>query len=197
MWHSTIFGPYFVVGAIFSGIAALLVAMAIIRKLLHLEKYLLPLHFDNLGKLLLTMSLLWFYFTFTEYLTTWYANYSAEMQVFWSKISGSYAPIFWAMVSCNFLIPFPLLAIKRLRTIGGVFAASLLILVGMWLERFLIVVPTLTNTYLPYNHGWYRPSWVEVSIAVGSFAIFALLYFLFAKFSPIISVWEVKEGQRV
>jgi Ni/Fe-hydrogenase subunit HybB-like protein len=185
------------VGAIFSGIAALLVAMAIIRKLLRLEKYLLLLHFDNLGKLLLTMSLLWFYFTFTEYLTTWYANLSAEMPVFWSKVSGTYAPLFWAMVFCNFLIPFPLLAIKRLRTIGGVFTASLLILVGMWLERFLIVVPTLTNTYLPYNHGWYRPSWVEVSIAIGSFAIFALLYFLFAKFSPMISVWEVKEGQRV
>jgi Ni/Fe-hydrogenase subunit HybB-like protein len=65
----------------------------------------------------------------------------------------------------------------------------------MWCERFLIVVPTLTHTYLPYNQGWYRASWVEVSIAVGSFAIFALLYFLFSKFSPIISIWELKEGQ--
>src|SRR5262252_5567420 len=89
MWHSTIFGPYFVVGAIFSGIAALIVAMAILRKVFHLEAYLKPVHFNNLGLLLLTMSLLWFYFTFSEYLTGYYGNEPAEMQIFWSKVSGS------------------------------------------------------------------------------------------------------------
>ena len=88
MWHSTIFGPYFVVGAIFSGIAALLIAMVMIRKYFHLEHYLQPIHFDNLAKMLFAMSLLWFYFTFTEYLVTWYGNEAAEMPVFWSKISG-------------------------------------------------------------------------------------------------------------
>jgi len=197
MWHSTIFGPYFVTGAIFSGIAALLLAMTVIRKTLHLEKYLLPVHFDNLGKLLLTMSLLWFYFTFAEYMTTWYGNEAAEMPVFWAKVSGPYAPLFWAMVVCNFIIPFPILAIRRLRTIGGMAVASLFILVGMWLERFLIIVPTLINPYLPYNYGFYRPSWVEVSIALGTFGIFTLLYFLFIKFSPIISVWEIEEGRHL
>ncbi|HEU0006653.1 MAG TPA: NrfD/PsrC family molybdoenzyme membrane anchor subunit [Terriglobia bacterium] len=195
MWHSTIFGPYFVVGAIFSGIAALLVAMVLVRKLLRLENYLQPVHFDNLAKLLLTMSLLWFYFTFTEYLTTWYGNEAAEMPVFWSKVSGPYAPLFWSMVCCNFLIPFPMLALKRLRTVSGIFISSVLVLIGMWLERFLIIVPTLVHPFLPYNEWRYRPSWVEVSIAAGAFGIFTLFYLLFAKLSPMISVWEVKEGQ--
>jgi Ni/Fe-hydrogenase subunit HybB-like protein len=195
MWHSTIFAPYFVVGAIFSGIAALLVAMVLIRKLCHLEKYLQPLHFDNLAKLLLTLSLLWFYFTFAEHLTTWYANEAAEMPVFWSKISGPYAPLFWTMLVCNFLIPFPILAIRRLRTLTGIFISSVLVLVGMWLERFLIIVPTLVHPYLPYNHWFYKPSWVEVTIATGTFGLFALFYLLFAKLSPIISIWEVKEGR--
>src|SRR5207237_10197876 len=82
MWHSTIFGPYFVTGAIFSGVAALILAMAFLRKFLHLEEYLEPIHFDNLGKLLLTMSLLWFYFTFAERLTTWYATDASDMNAF-------------------------------------------------------------------------------------------------------------------
>ncbi|PYV22984.1 MAG: polysulfide reductase, partial [Acidobacteria bacterium] len=119
MWHSTIFGPYFVAGAIFSGIAGLILAMAFLRKFLHLEDYLLPVHFDNLGKLLLMMSLLWFYFVFAERLTTWYGNESSDMAVFWVTQRGPFAPLLWTMVACNFLIPFPLLAIKRLRTITG------------------------------------------------------------------------------
>src|SRR6185295_9305199 len=97
LWHSTIFGPYFVAGAIFSGIAALIVAMALLRKFLHLERYLLPLHFQNLGKLLLTMSLLWGYFVFNERLVSWYGNSPHEMNAFWLTQSGAYSPLFWAM----------------------------------------------------------------------------------------------------
>src|SRR5579863_9057296 len=195
MWHSTIFGPYFVAGAIFSGIAGLIIAMAFLRKLLHLEEYLLPIHFDNLGKLLLMMSLLWFYFVFAERLTTWYGNEPAEMAVFWVTQRGSFAPLFWAMVTCNFLIPFPLLAIKKFRTsIAGVVIASSTIVVGMWLERFLIIVPSLSHKYLPYAFGSYRPTWVEITIMAGTFAAMALLYTLFSKFVPIISIWELKAG---
>jgi len=197
MWRSTIFGPYFVVGAIFSGIAALLIAMVLIRKYFNLQNYLQPIHFDNLAKMLFAMSLLWFYFTFTEYLVTWYGNEAPEMPVFWSKISGRFAPLFWLMVTCNFLIPFPILAIKRLRTIPLVCFASVCILVGMWLERFLIIVPTLTHPFLPYNYGTYWPSLTEASIAAGTLGLFVLLYFLFAKFSPMISIWEIQEGYTV
>src|SRR5437763_2274032 len=98
MWHSTIFGPYFVAGAIFSGIAALIIAMAAVRKLLHLEEYLQPIHFQNLGKLLLMMSLLWFYFVFAERLTTWYGNETSDMAVFHATQRGAYSPLFWTMV---------------------------------------------------------------------------------------------------
>jgi Ni/Fe-hydrogenase subunit HybB-like protein len=194
MWHSTIFGPYFVAGAIFSGIAALIIAMAFLRKFLHLEEYLLPLHFDNLGKLLLMMSLLWFYFIFAERLTVWYGNAPSEIAVFWSTQRGAFAPLFWLMVACNFVIPFIFLAIKRLRTITGTVIASSTVIVGMWIERFLIVVPSLARKYLPYAWGSYRPSWVEITITVGTFAGMALLYLLFSKAVPIISIWELKLG---
>jgi len=194
MWHSTIFGPYFVAGAIFSGIAALIIAMALLRKFLHLEEYLLPIHFENLGKLLLTMSLLWFYFVFAERLTVWYGNETSEMAVFWLTQRGSYAPLFWAMLFCNFLIPVPILALKKLRTITGTAIASAFVVVGMWLERYLIIVPSLSRKYLPYSWGTYRPTWAEITITIGTFAGMALLYLLFSKAVPIISIWELKVG---
>jgi len=194
-WHSTIFGPYFVAGAIFSGIAALIIAMALLRKLLHLEEYLQPIHFAALGKLLLAMSLLWFYFVFAERLTTWYGNFPSEMPAFWSTQTGSFGPLFWVMVFCNFIIPAPILAIKYLREkIGWTVVASIPIIVGMWLERFLIIVPSLSHKYLPYNYGSYRPSWVEITITVGTFAGMALLYLIFSRVFPIISIWELKLG---
>ena len=194
MWHSTIFGPYFVAGAIFSGIAALILAMGVIRRVFHLEEYLRPVHFNNLGLLLLTMSLIWFYFTFSEYLTVWYGNQPGEMEVFRSKISGAYAPLFWGMVLCCFLIPAPVLAFKRLRTIRGTVIASALVVAGMWVERFLIIVPTLAKPELSFNWGSYRPTWVEVTLAFGTVGYFVLLYTVFTKLFPIIAVWEYKEG---
>jgi Ni/Fe-hydrogenase subunit HybB-like protein len=195
MWHSTIFAPYFVAGAIFSGLAALILAMALLRKLLHLEEYLRPEHFSNLGKLLLVMSLLWFYFIFVERLTVWYGNDPAEMAVYRATQSGPYAPLFWVMVFCNFLLPVPLLTIPRLRTIAGTVVAALGVVVGMWLERFLIIVPALAHKFLPYSWGTYAPTWVEITITVATFAGMVLLYMLFAKLVPVISVWEWKVGR--
>jgi Ni/Fe-hydrogenase subunit HybB-like protein len=197
MWHSTIFAPYFVAGAIFSGIAALIIAMALLRKFLHLEEYLLRVHFENLGKLLLVMSLLWFYFVFAERLTVWYGNETPEMPVFWATLTGSYSPLFWIMVFCNFLLPFPILAIKKLRTITGTVIASIGVVIGMWLERFLIIVPSLSRKYLPYSFGSYRPTWVEITITAGTFAAMAVLYMLFAKTVPIISIWELKAAEHL
>jgi molybdopterin-containing oxidoreductase family membrane subunit len=193
-WHSTIFGPYFVTGAIFSGIAALIIAMYFLRRLLHLEDLLKPIHFDNLGKLLLTMSLLWAYFIAAEMLTIWYGNDPSEMAVFWGKVSREYAPLFWTMVVCNFIIPFPVLAVKKLRTIRGTLVASCTVVIGMWLERFLIVVPGGGYRRMAFNI-WtaYRPRWPEISITVGTFAAMALLYMIFVKLFPIISIWELGE----
>src|SRR5262245_14820811 len=196
MWHSTIFGPYFVAGAIFSGIAALIIAMAALRKFLHLEKYLHPVHFENLGKLLLMMSLLWTYFVFNERLTVWYGNASAEREVFLVTQRGSFAPLFWTMVVCNFVVPFVILSIKKLRTITGCVIASFTVVIGMWLERFLIVVPSLGHKYLPYTWGRYRPQPVEIIIIGSTFAAMILLYVLFSKLVPIISIWELKVGEQ-
>ena len=194
MWHSTVFGPYFVAGAIFSGIAALIIAMALIRRLLHLEEYLKPVHFENLGKLLLVFSLLWVYFIFSERLTVWYGNETSEMAAFWCIQRGKFAAAFWIMVCCNFLIPFPILAIKKLRTITGTVIAASTIVIGMWLERFLIVVPPLSHKYLPYNFGSYHPSVTEITIMIGTLMGMILLYVLFAKFVPMVSIWELKGG---
>jgi molybdopterin-containing oxidoreductase family membrane subunit len=195
MWHSTIFGPYFVAGAIFSGIAAIIVAMAIIRRVYHLEDYLKPIHFNYLGQLLLVMTLLWFYFTFTEYLTTYYGGEPAHLAVFYAKLTGDYAPLFWAMGVFCFVIPLIILGNSRTRTITGTVIASLSVNIGMWLERYTIVVPTLVNPRLPYPHAFYIPTWVEWSLMAGCFAAFILLYVLFTKLFPIVSIWEVREGR--
>jgi molybdopterin-containing oxidoreductase family membrane subunit len=194
MWHSTIFAPYFVVGAIFSGIAILLLAMSILRKSLRLEMYLRPVHFNNVGLLLLALSLIWLYFTLAEYVTTWYGDLPEEMAVFRYKLAGPLAPYFWGMVACCFLIPAPVLAFKKTRTIAGTTAAAALVVVGMWLERYVIVVGTLTHPRLAFNWRDYAPTWVELSIMAGAFAYFAFLFVLFTKLFPIISVWEWKAG---
>jgi Ni/Fe-hydrogenase subunit HybB-like protein len=195
MWHSTIFGPYFVVGAIFSGIAALIVAMIVFRKAYGLEHYLKPIHFRYLGQLLLIMSLLWFYFTFAEYLTGYYGAEPEEMKVFWAKFSGPFWPFFWGMVLCNLFIPLACLVRLGYHTVGKVLVASLSIIVGMWLERFIIVIPTLSNPRLPFPQTVYTPTWVEVGEFAGSLALFALFYLLFTKVFPIISIWEIREGR--
>jgi Ni/Fe-hydrogenase subunit HybB-like protein len=190
MWHSTIFAPYFVVGAIFSGLAGLIVVMAIIRKAMHFEHYLTPHHFGNLAKLLLLMSLLWLYFTFAEHLTVWYGNEPKEMSVFGARVRGPFAPEFWVMVFVNFVVPFILLGIRRLRSITTATIASVGVLVGMWLERYLIIIPTLSMPRLRAAWGHYSPSWVEISITVATFAAMAALYLVFSKLFPIVSVWE-------
>jgi molybdopterin-containing oxidoreductase family membrane subunit len=196
-WHSSIFGPYFVAGAIFSGIAALIVAMAIIRRIYHLEAYLKPIHFRHLGYLLLVMTLLWFYLTFAEYLTGYYGNEPAEMKVFWAKFTGRFWPPFWAMVFCNLVLPMILLVRLRHHAIGKTVIASASVVVGMWLERLTIIVPTLSNPRLPFPEGQYWPTWIEWGETVGSFGLFILFYVLFVKLFPIISIWEIREGREV
>ena len=195
MWHSTIFGPYFIMGAMFSGIGALLVVMAILRRVLRLEGYLQPVHFNNMGVLLLVMSLAWLYFTIAEYLTVFYGNEHAEMVVFWAKLTGEFAPHFWAQVLTCFVIPFALLISRRTRTITGTVIAGISVVVGMWLERFLILVPTLARPMLPYPLPTYRPNWIEWAVMAACTAAIALIFVVFAKFFPMVSVWEMEEEE--
>jgi Ni/Fe-hydrogenase subunit HybB-like protein len=193
MWHSTIFAPYFVVGAIYSGIAAIIIVTIVLRKVYHLEDYLKPYHFNNMGLLLLVFTLLWFYFTFAEHLTVGYGGSSEELAVLWSKLTGKYAPLFWTMVALCFVIPFPILVFKR--NLFCLLIASISIVIGMWLERFLIIIPSFSEPRLPYPRGIYSPSWVEWSMTAGLFAGFTLAFVLFSKFFPVISIWETEKEE--
>ncbi len=195
-WHSTIFGPYFVAGAIFSGIACLMVVMIVFRKVYHLENYLKLVHFSNLAKLLLVMSAVWFYLTFSEYLTGFFGAEPAEMAVMMFKFTGPYAIPFWLMIFLNFVLPVALLSRKKTRTIPSILVVSIGIVIGMWLERLIIVVPSLSVPYLPYPSHPYWPSLTEISIFAAAIAAFCLGFMTFAKFFPIISIWEIEEGRR-
>ena len=194
MWHSTIFGPYFVVGAIYSGIAILLLAMALIRRGLRFQDYLTDRVFNNLSLLLLTMTLLWGYFTFCEHVTIWYGNETTEMTVFNDRISGQFSVLFWLMVALNFVVPMMVLPFRAGRRPLGSAVVGIGILIGMWLERFLIVVPSLSHPRLGYTMGTYSPTWVEWGILLGSFGMLGFLYFTFVRLVPIVSIWEVREG---
>lgn len=194
MWHTAILGPYFVIGAIFTGIATLLIAMAVLRKVYHLEGYIQPIHFENLAKLLITMTLLWTYATGAEYLTTFYGDEPAHMSVFYAKFTGEFAPVFWIMVFLCVIIPMAILPFRRFRTVTGCVIASISVNIGMWIERYTIVVPSLTNPRLPFQVKLYFPTWVEVAITAASFAMLVFLYGLFVKVFPIVSPWEMEQG---
>jgi Ni/Fe-hydrogenase subunit HybB-like protein len=192
-WHSTIFPPYFVIGAILSGVAAVITLMIVIRRAFHLEEFLTPLHFDNMGKILLVISLLWSYAYFVEVQTIWYAHEPIEWEVF-SFMADKYTFLLILMLAGNSLLPITAMCFKRLRrSIGVMLAVSLLVNVAMFIERFLIIVPSLSHKNMPFIWGRYRPSWVEISVNIAALAGFALLYTLFAKLFPIVAVTDVRE----
>jgi molybdopterin-containing oxidoreductase family membrane subunit len=197
MWHSTLMGPYFVMGAIYSGMAGLVIVMALLRRFLHLERYIKPKHFNYLGLMILVMTAVWLYFTFSEYITTYYGQEPSHLAVFYAKFFGEFAPLFWTQVVLCLVVPVALLSFRRTRTIVGTVVASVLILVGMWLERFLIIVPTLTHPRLPadlpFTIGAYRPTGAEWAMMAASAAAIALLYLIFIKLFPIVPVWEIRE----
>ena len=192
-WHSTIFPPYFVIGAILSGVAAVITLMITIRKVFHLEEYLTPLHFDNMGKLLLVISLLWTYAYFVEVQITWYAHEPIEWEVF-SFLSSRYTPLLLIMLMGNSLLPIIALCFRKLRrSIGVMLVVSLWVNVAMFIERFLIIVPTLSHKNMPFAWGSYSPSLVEILVNLGALAGFVLLFTLFAKFFPIVAISDVRE----
>jgi Ni/Fe-hydrogenase subunit HybB-like protein len=192
-WHSTIFPPYFVIGAITSGVAAVITLMIIIRRVFHLEEYLTPLHFDNMGKILLVICLLWSYAYFVDVNITWYAHEPIEWETF-SFMAGKYTPLLILMLFGNTLLPITVLCFKKLRrNIKVMLVVTLLINVCMFIERFLIVVPSLSHKNMPFVWHTYSPSLVEISINVAAFAGFVLLYALFTKFFPIVAVTDVRE----
>jgi molybdopterin-containing oxidoreductase family membrane subunit len=195
-WHSTIFAPYFVAGAILSGVAMVIVILIPLRKWLGLEEYIRISHFENLAKLLILTSLIVGYAYLTEYFIAWYSNNPFEQGTFLDRMFGQYAPFAWTMLICNALIPL-VLFVKKMRTnLVALFIVSIFVNIGMWLERFVIIVSSLTHDFDPANwtDGVYTPTWVEGAITAGSFAMFFLLFLLFVRCFPAISMTEMKES---
>ena len=193
-WHTTIIGPDFVIGALYSGIAAVITAMALFRRFFVLDQYITPRHFRNLSLLMLVAGVSYLYFTINEYIGTVYVTPQNESHLVSAIFGGSYVVQFWSMITIGMLIPLTMLILPWTRSIGGIVTAAVLVNIGMWLMRYVIVIPTLSVPYvLPREHGSliYLPTWVEWSITAGGFAAFALMYILFSKIFPIISIWEL------
>ncbi len=196
-WNSTIFGPYFVVGAIFSGIAGIIVVMAIFRRVYHLEEFITEIHFRYLGSLLMVLGILYAYFTLSEYATVGFKMEVGESTLLSALLVGQYAPYFWFFAIFGLIVPIVMLALPRTRTVKWIVTASVLVNMGMWLKRFVIVIPSMALPLMPYEWGSYRPTWVEWSITAAAFAAFALVFVIFARIFPVISVWEVEEGWEI
>jgi Ni/Fe-hydrogenase subunit HybB-like protein len=194
-WNSTIYGPYFVIGAIFSGIAAIIIVMVIFRKLFHLEEFITEKHFRNLSYLLLTFLFFYAYFTFSEYLTVGYKGELGEKELLTQLILGKSAIGFWSFIIGGLIIPAFFIVFKKIRIIPRVVIASMFIFVAMWIKRFVIVLGTLQIPLITASQeiGIYKPSLVELSISFATLAGFLLIFVLFAKVFPIISIWEVSE----
>ncbi|MCP4538277.1 MAG: polysulfide reductase NrfD [Chloroflexi bacterium] len=194
-WHTAVMGPFFLVGAVFSGSGAVVIAMAVLRRVYHLEEILTLKHFDYMRKLLISLSLVWLYFMVAEYLTTFYGYEVEEIHIFWEKFVGAFAIPFWVMFAFCFAIPLTIFLTKGKKSVGWMVAAGLIVNVGMWLERYIVILPTLTRPRLlsGLTMGEYAPTWVEWAITAACFAGPLLLYVLFTRFFPIISIWERSE----
>jgi Ni/Fe-hydrogenase subunit HybB-like protein len=192
-WHSTIFAPYFVAGAIHSGLAMVIMLLIPVRRVFRLDAYLTQEHLENLAKLIILTGLIVGYAYVVETYVAWYSNNIPEWQHFTFQITGEYAIPFWVMILFNSLVPL-LFFLKPIRTsTPWLFGIAVLINIGMWMERFVIIVTSLAHEYDPYSWGLFIPTWVDISITVGSFAWFFLWFLLFAKLLPVVSIVEVKE----
>jgi molybdopterin-containing oxidoreductase family membrane subunit len=193
-WHSTLFAPYFVAGAIFSGLAMALTLLIPARKILHLEEYITLNHLENVAKLILVTSLIVTYSYLIEFFFAWYSENPYEQTVYMSRAVGDYAPLFWLMVVCNCLAPMLFFIPSARRNTALLFVVSLLINVGMWTERFVIIAGSLARQFDVTTWGDYGPSWVEWSILLGSLCWFLFWFLLFIRHLPAIPIAEVKEA---
>ncbi len=191
-WHATIFPPYFVAGAIFSGMAMVLTLMIIARSVLNLRDYITPRHVDIMAKLVLTTSSMVGLAYLTEFFTAAYSGNPYEQFIFLNRAMGPFAWAYWTMVTCNVLVPQVLWFRRVRRSMAAVFVVSLLVNVGMWFERFVIIVTSLHRDFLPSSWVSYTPTIVEIATLVGSFGLFFTCFLLFCRFVPVIAMAEVK-----
>lgn len=191
-WHTTIFPPYFVAGAIFSGFGMVLTLLLIARKTMKLENYITLDHLENMGKvIILTGSLVGLAYG-TEFFIAWYSGSLYEGFAFVNRATGPFAWSYWIMVSCNVLSPQVLWFKKLRRNPWVLFIMSIFVNIGMWFERFVIIVTSLHRDYLPSSWSYYHPTLIEVLTLVGSFGLFFFLFFAFVRLMPAIAFGEVK-----
>jgi molybdopterin-containing oxidoreductase family membrane subunit len=191
-WHATIFPPYFVAGAIFSGMAMVLTLMLVARKTMRLEDYITARHIDAMCYLVILTSGLVGLSYATEFFTAFYSGQPFEQFAFMSRAFGPLAFGYWIMVLCNVLVPQLFWFIRVRRQLVAVFIISLFINVGMWFERFMIIVSSLERDFLPSSWTWYRPTSIEISTLIGSFGLFFTCFLLFCRFVPVIAIAEIK-----
>jgi len=192
-WHATIFAPYFVAGAIFSGVAMVITLSVLVRKAFGLEAYLTIKHYDAMAKLCLVTSMLVLYAYLSEFFMAWYSGEEVERAAFWARLFGGYWWATWVMLVCNGLVPI-MLWFKRVRhSIAALFTISIFVNIGMWFERYVIIVTSLHHEYEPFAWGMYRPSPVEMGIMIGSFGWFGFWFLLFTRILPPVAIAELKE----
>jgi Ni/Fe-hydrogenase subunit HybB-like protein len=198
-WHSTIFAPYFVIAAVFSGTAVLIIAMWFFRKFYHLEEYITEKHFKYVGTILLVLAGLYGYFTFSEYLTVWYGSETWELEVVYKLFDFSaYGAWFYLAAFVGVLVPMIFTGLPFVRNINTITIGSAVAVICMWIKRYLIIIPTLETPLLPLQdtrpeYAHYHASWVEWSLTAGGIATFCMFFMIFIKFMPIIPVADVAE----
>lgn len=191
-WHATIFPPYFVCGAVFSGFAMVLTLMIVTRKVLNFKDYITSYHIEVMCKVILATGSIVGLAYMTELFTAWYSDNIYEQAVFINRVKGPFAWAYWTMISCNMISP-QFFWFKKMRTnTVVVFCISIVINIGMWFERFVIIVTSIHRDYLPSSWAMYQPTWVEIVEFVGTFGLFFTLFFLFVRFLPVIAMGEVK-----
>ncbi len=192
-WHSTIFAPLFVLAAMLSGVAAVILVIAAFRKVYGLQEFITARHFRYLSYLMIALGAGYLYFMVSEYLTEGYLAEESTAPLLEQIFIGTYAPAFWGFTIVGLIVPLILAAIPGRFTIARACSASLLVIGGMWLKRFLIVVPGMAEPIMPWDWGRYAPSWVEVTITLGSAAAIPLILIIFFRFFPVMSVHEMEE----
>ena len=191
-WHTTIFPPYFVAGAIFSGFAMVLTLMIVTRKLLNLQEYITIAHIESMNKVILVTGTIVGVAYLTELFIAWYSGYVYEQFAFFNRAAGPYWWSYFGMMFCNVISPQVFWKKSWRRNIAITFFVSIVINIGMWFERFVIIATTLARDYLPSSWSYYSPTWVEIGIFIGTIGLFFTLYLLFTRVAPVVAIAEVK-----
>ena len=191
-WHTTIFPPYFVAGAIFSGFAMVVTILVLVRKIYNLQSIITERHLEIMNMIVLATGTMVGYAYAMEFFVAWYSGHAYEQYAFLNRAFGPYAWAYWIMVGCNVISP-QLFWFKKIRTTPWMmFIVAIFVNIGMWFERFVITVTSLSRDFLPSSWGYYSPTYVDVLTFVGSFGLFFTLLLLFLKFLPMIAMAEIK-----